>query len=317
MKRVIFTIAMVLTTYFVMAQSVPNNSFESWSNSQPDFWTTTLSGNVMTELFGTEVPVPVSLSFGSSTTDAHSGNLALKIAPVNFGIPGTEYNYLLPGIAQLGSAEPFSIPMSVIVSIASGDIENLDITSLASMLNLIAKGVPCNMTPHSVKMWVKFLPAGSDTLSVMAMTKSGGVPVSYAMFITENTINEYTEVEAVFDNPNSSCDSLCIMILAGDLSTNSATVLYVDDVTLDFGNGVVEHIGGDMALYPNPATSAVTLSVPGEAFSYEMTDLAGRMVRSGDGNQYATVDVSSLPAGVYMIRMKCDSQVVTRKLIVK
>lgn len=55
-----------------------------------------------------------------------------------------------------------------------------------------------------------------------------------------------------------------------------------------------------LAVYPNPASTTIGLSLGGEApAAVSVYDLAGRMVLSGSG---ATLDVSSLAPGVYLVR---------------
>lgn len=321
MKKTIFTLLIALSVGILSAQTVPNNGFESWSNNQPISWTIGLNGNITTDVFGVEVPVPVSVNFGSSTSDAHGGSLALQLRPATFGIPGTEYSYLLPGIAQLGTSNGFNIPMSLILDIAQGnfsDIDFSDVSTLSSLAGMVAPGDACTTTPHSVKMWVKYQPEEGDSLIVTAFTKSNGTPVSYAYFSTGATLNEYTQIEAQFDSPLTACDSICIIMVTSGFQAHANTTLIVDDVTLSYDNVAVEdHQEKRFAIFPNPAEDQLTIQSPEGGFHYQLHDLTGRLLLSGNGEGQEQISVSALPAGVYMLRLQSDSQTITQKVIVR
>lgn len=303
------------------AQNVPNGGFENWSNSQPTSWTTSLSGNVVTTLWGVEIPVPVSVNFGSSTSDAHSGSQALQLSASMFGIPSTDYSYLLPGIAQLGVSSGFNIPLEMILDLAQGNFSNIDfndLSTLSTLAQMLAPGDACATTPTSVKMWVKYLPDGGDSLNVIAYTKSAGMPVSYAYFATGATMNEYTQIEAEFDDPLTPCDSICILILSGGFQTSENTLLKVDDVTLNYSNVAVEdHQEHTFDVYPNPASEVLNVKSTDGSFTYRLLDLTGRQIRTGAADGRAAINVSSLPAGVYMLQLNSESKTITQKVIVR
>lgn len=324
MKKHIFTLAITLSALFAMAQNtVPNGGYESWTGGKPDNWTTTISGNVMVTLpYVGDIPYPLSANFGSQVTDAHSGSYALKLKASSIGIPSTEYTITIPGIAQLGAAGEFSIPMSTITDLMNGGIDSVNaenIEDLATFLNLVASGMPCTSTPYELKMWVKYLPASLDTMRVIAFTKLGGVPVSYAQYTNTQTMSDYTQITIPFDNPYAACDSVCIMILAGGMSTNVNTELFVDDVEFDYHVGVVDQVSPKVNIYPNPATDQFRI-VPasGERYQYRLVDITGRCLASGRNVSGAVdVDVRALVPGVYMLYIEQKNQTLTKKVVVR
>ena len=165
---------------------------------------------------------------------------------------------------------------------------------------------------------LKFMPEEGDSLIVTAFTKSNGAPVSYAYFTTGVTMNEYTQIEAQFDNPLSACDSLCIIIVAGGFQTHENTTLIVDDVTLNYSNVAVEdHQKKSFAIFPNPAVDQLTIQSPEGRFNYQLHDLTGRLLLSGNGEGQEMISVSALPAGAYMLRLQSDSQIITKKVIIR
>ena len=54
-------------------------------------------------------------------------------------------------------------------------------------------------------------------------------------------------------------------------------------------------------------------------FTYQLTDLSGRVILSGSGIAEATVDVSGLADGLYLIRIGSKESMgqVTRKLLIR
>ena len=78
----------------------------------------------------------------------------------------------------------------------------------------------------------------------------------------------------------------------------------------------------DIALYPNPATTQLTISAPENITSITITNLLGQVVYSSKlavGCLQASVDVAALPSGVYLVRVTGPSagseQVVVRKFV--
>ena len=76
------------------------------------------------------------------------------------------------------------------------------------------------------------------------------------------------------------------------------------------GLGNSEIIAGKNIIYPNPAKDALNFSL--EA-SYELIDLQGRLLKSG--KSVKTINISSLPSGVYFIRLITETGVSVQKVI--
>lgn len=340
MKKIYLLLAGVLLSASVMAQNtVTNDSFENWNsgmlstNEQPEGWTTGLIGNVLIELFGQNLPMPVNTYFGVKSTDAHYGNYALQLQANTVGIPGTEYSAMFPGIAQLGEAEGFNIPLATILnmvesfsSIMGGDTagfnwEDLDLSSLQSLSQALAPGEALSQTPAHLNMWVKFVPQEGDMLNVIAFTKSGGVPVGYAVYNTEETMSDYTLISIPFENAFESCDTLAIIIAAGGLQSNANTLFLVDDIMIDYDitDGVAEFGGQQFSCYPNPTRGSYFIKPQGEEpYQYEVYDMTGRLVVS-DNNRMGltTLNTSNWSNGVYVLKINQNGQTYPQKIVVR
>lgn len=333
MKKLLLSLTILFSVSLLTAQvSLYNGSFENWSGTanaqQPDGWTTALVGNVVTEVFGVQVPIPVNTYFGRQVTEAHSGSSALQLIPSNVGIPGTQYNMNFPGIAQLGVASGFNIPLQTILDLVDmltdttganpGDI---DPTVLASLAQVFAPGDACSKTPQSLNFWMKFAPAGDDEVQVIAYSKSNGQPVGYAETTIDQPANEYTYVSVPFDAAGQSCDSLVVIIMAGNFGTaDPSTAMWVDDVTISpYQVGVDESDAPQFHTYPNPATDYVRVApAVSEPYTCQVLDLEGRLLRVVESNgEQCSVDVSDLASGLYMLKIDQKGRVANHKIVVR
>ncbi len=97
--------------------------------------------------------------------------------------------------------------------------------------------------------------------------------------------------------------------------------LDIDDIKIaQEGVGIDVAENNAVSVYPNPATSVVTVSAEGVegAVDVQLVDLNGRVVMQQSGNaQGLTLDVSGLSKGVYFVRLSSDSVNTVSKLVVK
>ncbi len=337
MKKQLSFLMMMAAAVGLSAQTQVNNAgFENWTQGRPDGWTTYVSGEVTTTLpiIG-EYGYPVSCEFGSQTTDAFSGSYALKLQAASLGIEGI-MSYTLPGIAQLGDAGTFSIPLSTIQELLNNpdSLDMEDLMSLSTLRNVVANGMACTRTPVSIKMRIKYLPQ-NDTLTILSFTTKQDIDtdtdstddyddlegiVSEAFFQTAQTIPEYTEIEIPFDEPSVECDRIRIVILSGSFGTaNAATELYLDDIRLDYGTDVPVQKAGNVRVYPNPARDFIYVeSGNGDTFRCRLADLTGRTVAAQENVAgQAALNVKALAPGIYLLKMEQGSQTFTRKVVVR
>jgi len=82
----------------------------------------------------------------------------------------------------------------------------------------------------------------------------------------------------------------------------------------------------DIALYPNPAVDQVSFSIEfpkaNKSTVARVLDVSGRAVKSkaygaGSGTQKYTMDVASLPAGIYSLQIICDNVIYHGKFVKK
>ncbi len=111
------------------------------------------------------------------------------------------------------------------------------------------------------------------------------------------------------------------------LNFKNATLGYGGGFTVDEIEGGVFKFNNTLAneefnstkfkVYPNPATSFVTISTEGfDAYSLKVTDVTGKMIVTRDFNGAEnTLDISSYTAGVYFFEINSDNKSETIKII--
>ena len=83
-------------------------------------------------------------------------------------------------------------------------------------------------------------------------------------------------------------------------------------------NSSIEVTENPVSVYPNPATSMVTVSMKGSsAAEVVMTDLAGKTIMTANGNsQGIALDLSNVPAGMYVLSIHTANGTGSVKLVV-
>ena len=300
--------------------TIPNSDFELWSYGKPVGWTVGLHGNITSF-----VNIPVEVNFGTQSSEAHGGSSAVKLASADFEIPYLGYNLNLPGILQAGESEGFSIPLEDIMTIiqalqdttGSTGLDPDNLAALSSLAQLLSNGVPCTSVPASVTAWMKYQPQGNDQLMMFAVAKKEGMPISYnyGVFRTEDP-NAYQKIGIDFDAPDAECDSIMIIILSS-MMMNSSSVLYVDDIALEYsGVGITEHLfTGE--IYPNPTNGLLRIKPNHDhAYHWTLTDMSGKLLLTGSSNGETAIDTKSYAPGIYLLTISEGNTISTQKVVV-
>jgi hypothetical protein len=95
---------------------------------------------------------------------------------------------------------------------------------------------------------------------------------------------------------------------------NFKEVRYASDLS---SASVTESLGknDDIKIYPNPATSNFTILIPEKAIM-EISNMEGQLIKTftASGNN-TNVDISSLPCGVYIVKVKTEKGIAVKKFI--
>ncbi len=137
------------------------------------------------------------------------------------------------------------------------------------------------------------LPAGTFYAGIFLLAESGDDSLYFGLDL--NRIGGNHTYYKVFSDWNPSLIQGAVMMrpLLGKNFVGSG-VQPVRDGNTTYG----------FSLVPNPANTTVRIQISSEEeTNFELTDVAGRVVRTGSLHQNADVDISSLQPGIYLVRL--------------
>lgn len=299
MKK-IFTLISIFTASAtcLWAQATPNAGFETWTTTgfpsydAPTGWDTP---NSQTNLTGQFVAI--------KTTDKHSGATAIKLVTKNIQVIG--FGGTAPGIATTGT-----LPTS-----ATGSITG---------------GIPYTLRPDSIVGFYKYTSVSGDNgFMEFRLSGPGGYNDSIAVihFVTPtSTVSTYTRFSAPLTYYSTATPVNSMWVICSskdDVTPQLGSTLFIDDLDLVWGptTTVAEQVKVDLTVGPNPATDHLLIR---KAFNskavFTLYDITGRkVVEEKIVNTTNSIDVNSLPAGLYIYEVKDENNDAekTGKIIIK
>jgi len=80
--------------------------------------------------------------------------------------------------------------------------------------------------------------------------------------------------------------------------------------------GISRDISDEMKIYPNPVKNSLNLEMGDTPVRLDIIDMSGRNVLSvNPGNRNYAIDVSFIPAGIYLLKIKSINNTIVRKII--
>ena len=99
---------------------------------------------------------------------------------------------------------------------------------------------------------------------------------------------------------------------------DSANVIVIVDGSCDYTASINE-LAAQWEIYPNPASAALTIAnhTGLSISSLEILDINGKVIISGKPTQQLQneIDLTALQTGMYIVRMKCEDQLLSKRLI--
>jgi hypothetical protein len=294
MKKTLYTIVFsaVATSCFAQGTNpVLNPGFETWDslsivNGQriynPTNW---MSSNATMVDFGKGQPAQM-------TTDAHSGQYALKI--VSMMDDGAEQG------AYIASGN----------DIGEGPMEAIDRFPLTGRIN-------------GFEGYYKYEPVGSDSFSVFIALYRDGQYQGQAFMVQSAAASTYTKFTWPISFPSSipSPDSAKFFITPSVNDNSEGSVLFLDDIMVTYstvtGIDDTKDEAKQISVYPNPATDDITLLGynPKRPYHYSIHSVNGKLVQSGSTNSN-NLNISELANGLYIIDLQdADSNHTKLKII--
>jgi hypothetical protein len=275
---------------------IPNAGFEEWTDfgnySNPKFWDTP----------NQETAIPfVGVTTVTRSNDAEAGSFSARLETMHMSLPPID----VPGVITLGTLS---------VDIAGGTF-------------LLEGGVPCTDIPTHLKGYYKFLPQGGDSCAIgIGLTKyQDGVrdSIGIGYFSEKNTVSDWTPFSAWIDYDTLiQPDTMNILALStAQESMTPGTVLFVDDLYLDYTVGVNESdpkTGIDQ--YNDRETKRLLVFLDFEESqqtSVSLYDMMGKIVFStpveGISKGRIVVPYSNLRKGIYILEVMHDRMRFSKK----
>tara|TARA_B110000238_G_C16027113_1_gene395748 strand:- start:194 stop:1015 length:822 start_codon:yes stop_codon:yes gene_type:complete len=78
----------------------------------------------------------------------------------------------------------------------------------------------------------------------------------------------------------------------------------------------ISELGGKMiAVYPNPTKDVLNVTTSLNNVKFDLYDLSGRKLRSGENQKRAEVDMRNLPTGIYILQVNYDGNIYNKKIV--
>lgn len=288
-KQTIIAIALMFTVVISKAQSVPNGSFETWTNPNgylvPSDWETL---NDMTS----------STSVYTATRGGSASDYYLKLTSQTVTGMGVMPGIAVSGMLDMGSLNAISgFPFTFRPVAFTGKWQYMGNSSNdVGFVHVI-------LTKWNTTMNMR------DTIG-MAMQDLSGMEMTWSNFNIPITYNS-TNVP----------DSCIITLSASGSNPEAGSYLYVDNLSFSGIIAGVENteVTGTFKVFPNPANHDFQIDLSGLkslAQQFEITDLTGRvfMMKQSNYSLIQTISINELPAGNYLLRIITEKGIVTQKI---
>ena len=157
----------------------------------------------------------------------------------------------------------------------------------------------------------------NSTYEVLVSEEGSANLMDFEAIYHENS-GDGTYQQHVFDMSEYAGKS--IRIAFRNITEANGDALFIDDIELSNTVGIDEVSENGLSLYPNPASTMVTVNAEGVEgnVTVQVVDLNGRVMMQQQGNaQSFRFDVSTLAQGAYFVRLTGENVNAVRKLIVK
>jgi hypothetical protein len=278
MKKNLLTLLCFITFAFTQAQNVPNGGFETWASGNPTSWLTNNIPTVATTI--------------TQATPSHSGTWAVK------------------GIG---------------VTTSSGDLAPF----LAST-DMSGNGFAVTQAYSTLSFYYKTSLTGSNGLAVLvSMTDASSNGVGAGVMVYTGNVSSFTLATVPIyysgSNPVKCTIEFTIFDTTSTGNPTAGNYFIVDDVGLSGLASVNETTPAlnIASVYPNPASHAALVQyylLSKSEVQFQVLNTQGKMVRDiqlpeqAAGKHDMNLDVSSMPAGFYILRMKTKGGITFSRL---
>jgi len=272
---------------------------------------TTVAGNGLSGYNGDEIDAmsanlsPISISFddsGQLIISDWNNNRVRKID--NFGIIHTIAGTGVFGVGGDGGAA-ISAELSTTCGIAFDRCNNLYI---AQIDNPRIRKITFN-TPDTSTIFLSGVTSASLGSTVAISATVGGVGTGYTIIWYDNGIpfDTTTGLSTSYTKTLSTDTITARALPAGECNISSVSAAHI----VTDASTIIDNVSkqGNFSIYPIPAHDAIVINATQSICNFSITNMIGQVLYSSScANTKADVDISWLPSGIYLIKVK-DSHV--------
>lgn len=296
MKKLPALLFLILVQILSGKAQVPNNGFENLNaDGTLSNWGNVYLLPISIDTNGVSISDSIVFDnyFYAPTTDAHSGSFAMEIR--------NAYNYTTgQGISGSVTADTDTVYS------AWGGFETIPISTL----------------PVNFEFYYKYFPAGGDSaIAQMIVYDDMGYEIGQGRIIINGTVSNYTYVNVPITYSASGVIASYYLnfnsFYSADYGSHFATYgtrFLIDDISMSTVTGIGEVSQHHFNIYPNPASSIITINnMPVINSEIEVMNSLGKcVIRVSNKN---AVDISSLTNGIYILKLKDDTDTYVHKFI--
>ncbi|MBA3898743.1 MAG: T9SS type A sorting domain-containing protein [Bacteroidetes bacterium] len=291
-KKILFVAVIIFYGNSISAQTgptVPNGGFETWgpgslpgSPQEPASWFTL---NQFIYAYNFQNPGSQKSFSTFKSTIPFEGSFAIKVESVNMK---DAYPVTIPGITR----DTAGIILCGSIDFQAGNIKGFPVSKRYSALDFhyMYNGVNQDSAFVSVIMYKH------DGTSQQQIGSAEGFFGNAGAFTNVKMAINYTSALVP--------DTAMIIISATKpMSPEMGSIVYVDAVKFDEPVGIKNYAALEkFTVFPNPATTNVTVKASGKAAMVNVTDITGRVVKEVRlQNGQAVIETENLPSSIYII----------------
>ncbi len=134
--------------------------------------------------------------------------------------------------------------------------------------------------------------------------------------IANTKINEWEQIEFDFSaHIGNTYDQ--IVIFPDFIDRQSNNIIYFDNVYGE--SATINHLTTpektSLNIFPNPATHSITIHSNKTINSYEIYSITGKLMNHQQNIENTTINISTLPKGIYLLKVFCDNEFIIKKFI--
>lgn len=323
MKKLLQFISLALMFVFTntLKAQLINPGFETWSN---DFLVPSAmnpnTGNGSTgwwdyNYFNSSFLGSSPISVTRCTDTVHSGTYSVRLQTQVYTAASWNY-YNAWGTPFIG--HPYNDTLGILFN------------GMANMTTQVyAPGIPFTQKITQFHIFYQYKPNGNDTAVFRVSLVNQRNLVAGGVFKTNVATGasgwQMATMNMTYIN-SLTPDTMWVLISSSSLEKNpkAGSILWLDDASVTLPTGVNELLGSgnDMEIFPNPSNGYITIQTSGkneEEQFVEVYNMLGAKVHTSEKSKLAhyTLNLSSQPKGVYVVKVYRGEKCSTRKIVLQ